>query len=1243
MRKNLYIASLILLILIFSISFVSASEIDSNDTKLTGNPIDYYVDLGGDDNNQGYENSPFYSINKAISVSGHSDTVNIHLCEGVFEGENNTMITINKAHQSYGGSITIQGAGADKTVIDGSFAYYIFNIKSDSVVTIKDISIINCKSIDGGAISNSGTLTLLNCTFENNRAITQGGAIYSADSATLVVKDSSFNNNTAKKGGAIITQKSDLKIDSSTFTNNCAIIDDYTVAWGGAVYVGSYYKSIPSVINSKFINNSAISNYYRDWEYASGGSIYMQRCNLNNVTFINSKTEGVNAQGGSYYFDSKYLNSMINILRINSTVNGVLEENIYPSNYDGEYLTNIAYVSPEGSDTNGNGSKNNPYATIDHVIEINNGKAYNLEINLLNGTYKGNGNINLDLPGSMNIKIIGSNSIIDGENNSNLLKTTTSINGFRFELVNLTITNFKGESNRYDKDENIGVINTYANMLIDNCIFTNNSGSIINNFGGSNLTVNNSVFLNTDGGIIFSYDSYSRICNSIINNTHLDDGMSVIKSFQNLLDDVELIVDNTQIINSKGIKNAVGLRGNIIESQGVKCIISNSLIANNQCNRDIVAYFNPIISIINSSFICGNGFSNEIKWKVINSCFIENKNLYFTCAKSFENTFDSILLSQNDLTEFNGNSISIVNSGIYDEIGIYNAKYINLDYNYWAGLNPSQLIKGNVNELPELWIVRSLSAQNLFNGSFDVLLDYRLNNNQKYDITGIPINDVDFVLNYDSSEISGTLTKDGTECLCNVGENDLNANVKFEDNINLSIFAQNLHQSDCRISLSTNSCDMGDNIDISIDVVDLKTNKLVDKGDLNLYLNDQIIAIFTLNGNTLTKTIKVNGNKCLNNISVKYFGNDNFADSQDLKLFLIKSIPLETVLTGKNLVKYYMNNSRYEVSLKDVLGNELSNKDIEFIINDVPYIRKTNENGVASIAINLRPGSYEINARFNGDDSFNSSSISNNVAVLSTLNGNNLTKYYKNASQYYIQVLDGLGNPIKNNYVTMNINGVFYDRLTNENGVAKLNINLRPGTYILTAYHPETGLTYSNIINVLSRIETTDIGMFYKDGTGFDALILDEKGDILVNAKVTFNINGVFYTRTSNSNGIAHLNINLHPGRYIITTYFGDSEIGNTIQIDPMPVKIVSPSVNIEIGNYYQVKFYDAKGNPIVSQDAAIKVNDNTFIVKTDGEGIASLKMDCDVGIYHIEAGLTSTYFESKSIYTDIRVYKGGE
>ena len=49
--------------------------------------------------------------------------------------------------------------------------------------------------------------------------------------------------------------------------------------------------------------------------------------------------------------------------------------------------------------------------------------------------------------------------------------------------------------------------------------------------------------------------------------------------------------------------------------------------------------------------------------------------------------------------------------------------------------------------------------------------------------------------------------------------------------------------------------------------------------------------------------------------------------------------------------------------------------------------------------------------------------------------------------------------------------------------------------------------------------------------------------------KITFNINGVFYTRTTNNQGITKLNINLQAGKYIITSSYNGLNVANTVTV----------------------------------------------------------------------------------------------
>ena len=192
--------------------------------------------------------------------------------------------------------------------------------------------------------------------------------------------------------------------------------------------------------------------------------------------------------------------------------------------------------------------------------------------------------------------------------------------------------------------------------------------------------------------------------------------------------------------------------------------------------------------------------------------------------------------------------------------------------------------------------------------------------------------------------------------------------------------------------------------------------------------------------------------------------------------------PLEDVNIGADDVSmYYKNGERLSADLLDLNDNPLPDCNLTFNINNQNYTRTTGADGKASIAINLIPGTYLANIYFLGSDQFLPSNKSVNVKVLPTIEGNDLVKYYKNDSQYYATFYDGSGEVLDNQNVTFNINGVFYTRQTNQNGVARLNINLNSGNYILTAYNPVDGYSLSNNIKVLPTIRGGNLNKIYHD------------------------------------------------------------------------------------------------------------------------------------------------------------------
>ena len=282
---------------------------------------------------------------------------------------------------------------------------------------------------------------------------------------------------------------------------------------------------------------------------------------------------------------------------------------------------------------------------------------------------------------------------------------------------------------------------------------------------------------------------------------------------------------------------------------------------------------------------------------------------------------------------------------------------------------------------------------------------------------------------------------------------------------------------------------------------------------------------------------------------VTFYTGDNKYDSMIVNGTITVNKNTKTTLTMDNLVKYFNGPQKLMAKLVDGFGNPIANATVYFTINGKVYARITDENGTASIAIRLLPSEYKASALFNGTDDYDMATVNASVLVKNTILGNDTTLYFRNGTQYVAKFLDGNGKALANTDVKFNINGVFYTRVTDENGIARLNIRLDPASYIITAYNPVTGEQKANNITVLPRIIAKDLSMKYLDGSTFNAALVDGQGKAISGVNITFNINGVFYHRTTNADGVTKLNIRLMPGEYIITSMYDECWASNKIII----------------------------------------------------------------------------------------------
>ena len=314
---------------------------------------------------------------------------------------------------------------------------------------------------------------------------------------------------------------------------------------------------------------------------------------------------------------------------------------------------------------------------------------------------------------------------------------------------------------------------------------------------------------------------------------------------------------------------------------------------------------------------------------------------------------------------------------------------------------------------------------------------------------------------------------------------------------------------------------------------------------------------------------------------------------------------------------FYHDGSRLVAKLTDFQGKPIVNATIYFSINGVTYAKTTDANGTASIGLNLESGAYPVIVAYNGSASYTKISKNITVTINPSIIADDLVKMYKNDTKFSAKFLGSDGKVLANTTVKFNINGVLYTRTTNNDGVGSLAINLRPGEYVLTAYNPVTGEQQGFNITVKSLIVTQDLTKYYMNASSFQATIYDKNGSLAVGKNVTFNINGVFYTRTTDENGVVSLAINLRPGEYIITTIYEELDIGNNVVVLPT---LVTSDLNMTYmdGSKFTAQTLDGQGKPLVNQNVTFNVNGRLYFKTTGDDGVASLTINLMSGKYII-------------------------
>ena len=926
-------------------------------------------------------------------------------------------------------------------------------------------------------------------------------------------------------------------------------------------------------------------------------------------------------------------------------------------------LRTVTYVNASaGDDKFGDGSKESPVKTIARAITITdkNGTIY------MTGTFKGIGNTKLGISSSFNnITFIGADdAVIDGEHKNWIF----SISDGLFTFVNITFRD------SYYAGYGAAIKNQAGYLYVENCTFLSNiaqGSSAIDNT--AYLVVINSTFRDNiatiyDGGALSSSFEAYIINSTFINNRAYQNG-GAMKNYEEgyLYIEGSEFKDNQATGSSKGSYGGAvyswssdleiytsNFTDNFAESKGGAVYssygnsfyewftdIQSSVFENNEANSGNSLFlelvtgnvsYNVFLDESNSVYTQGKNAKLDNNWWGVNdpdfakllTGTIKEPSTYAVLNASAEPSEISQGSASkltyeffwNDNTQDNislipQRSIELASTG--GELSDTSGNFTDARFETQFSAEESDIYQITANVDNEVLVINVIVK-----GGVIIIPDVEVNgNNATINVDLIPDIDANITFDFNGTNYSiPVINGKGNITLTGLDNGNYTINLEFSgdetypySNRTVEFTIDNPVAQNA--TMSVNASVENNNVEISVEMTPADAT-----GNITAAVNGENYAEAIVNG---TATINIpdlaEGNYT---VLLSYSGDDKY-NPLSKEVNVTVEGDKSDIITAQDVTKYYKGPQRFVVNVTDYEGNPLVNKTVLIAINGATYTRTTDANGTASIALGLNSGVYNVTTTVDNQ------TVESVVTILATVNGTDVVKVFRNATQYYATFLDSEGNYLKDGTtVRFNINGVMYDRQVSGNkGLARLNINLEQGEYVITAINPQTGENAANNITVIPRIvENSDIVKYYRNATQYTVKLIGDDGNpVGANVTVRFNINGVFYERQTNESGIARLNINLEPGDYIITAEYEGCMVSNNITVLPV-LNATDLTKTYGTSDQFVATLVDGQGNPFADEKIEFNINGVFYYRTTDSSGQARLNINLMPGEYII----TSSY-----------------
>jgi hypothetical protein len=632
-------------------------------------------------------------------------------------------------------------------------------------------------------------------------------------------------------------------------------------------------------------------------------------------------------------------------------------------------------------------------------------------------------------------------------------------------------------------DDSEGIIFNGGNLTIEYSVFENNSayygGAIVNDNGG-NFYINHTVFINNNanfGKDILNKNGYGYISNCWWGSNSGPAGDKVFSSIGEVLIEnwviMTLTTNGTSVTAS--LDKVTGQNGNISNLDGILPSrevlfagksLNSPLKLNLSANKASFDLLNQngdldVNATIDDQTVNLTVHSRDTILEINNTVFYGKNNVYNFILRNINGylitnqTVKFIIKNQTGIignytvtTDDKGKGQIVINNSIGDY-------KIELLYNGDGYFNPSSA-NATMKVMPYYTDIFVINNQTFYgkNNVFYITLD---------DNNGNPVS---------GETIKFIITNNGKNTTCysitdDYGQGSFLLNLSKGSYGVEIIFAGDEWHMSCNYTTKFTVAPISSVVELEVDHLYGRGNpftvKLTDKNG-NVLKGESIVLTISQGNKSDSYNLTTNdygiaglminltpGNY---NVSAKFRGDNlNLGNTTSGHLLIEK---VGTKLSTDSIFNFSSKNSILKIKLTDIYNRPLSGEFVNITISNLDYNKAytvlTDNEGIASLAVNIPAGNYIVVANFSGNEWYGST-FTGSTLIVKDINQIKATKisFKLDNGVFLINLTDAGGNAVANRIITLNIvqeglNSTLYNK-TDSKGLVKFSAPTYPAYY----------------------------------------------------------------------------------------------------------------------------------------------------------------------------------------------------